>query len=93
MKRVMIYSHDTFGLGNIRRMLEVARHLVESSDDVSVLVITGSPMLHAFRIPPRIDYVKLPCLARDVAGQYGARSLPLTLAATVKLRANLIQIV
>ncbi|RVT53518.1 glycosyltransferase family protein [Rubrivivax albus] len=91
MKRVMIYSHDTFGLGNIRRMLEVARHLVESSDDVSVLVITGSPMLHAFRIPPRIDYVKLPCLARDVAGQYGARSLPLTLAATVKLRANLIR--
>ena len=27
MKRVLIYSHDTFGLGNIRRMLEVARHL------------------------------------------------------------------
>ena len=62
MKRVLIYSHDTFGLGNIRRMLEVARHLVESSPEVSVLVVTGSPMLHAFRIPPRIDYLKLPCL-------------------------------
>ena len=91
MKRILIYSHDTFGLGNIRRMLEIARHLVQSSPDVSVLVITGSPMLHAFRIPPRIDYVKLPCLSRNVDGQYGARFLDLSLAATVRLRANIIR--
>ena len=91
MKRILIYSHDTFGLGNIRRMLEVARHLVQSSAEVSVLVITGSPMLHAFRIPPRIDYVKLPCLARHVDGRYGARFLDLSLDATVRLRANLIR--
>lgn len=91
MPRIVIYSHDTFGLGNIRRMLEVARHLVESSPEVSVLVITGSPMLHAFRIPPRIDYVKLPCLARNVDGRYAARSLSLSLAETVRLRANLVK--
>ena len=91
MKRVLIYSHDTFGLGNIRRMLEVARHLVESSAEVSVLVVTGSPMLHAFRIPPRVDYLKLPCLARDTAGHYGAKFLDLSLDHTVKLRANLIR--
>lgn len=91
MKRILIYSHDTFGLGNIRRMLEVARHLVEASSQVSVLVITGSPMLHAFRIPPRIDYVKLPCLARNVEGRYASRSLDLSLDATVRLRANLIR--
>lgn len=91
MKRVLIYSHDTFGLGNIRRMLEVARHLVQSSPEVSVLVITGSPMLHAFRIPPRIDYVKLPCLSRNVEGRYGARFLDLSLNATVRLRANIVR--
>jgi predicted glycosyltransferase len=90
-KRVVIYSHDTFGLGNIRRMLEVARHLVQTSPEVSVLVLTGSPMLHAFRIPAGIDYVKLPCLARDTSGRYSARSLPLDLQQTVRLRANLIK--
>lgn len=90
-KRVLIYSHDTFGLGNIRRMLEVARHLTESAPDVSVLVVTGSPMLHAFRIPARIDYIKLPCLARNVDGRYSARSLELSLDGTVRLRANLIR--
>ncbi|MBL0092714.1 MAG: glycosyltransferase [Piscinibacter sp.] len=91
MKRILVYSHDTFGLGNIRRMLEVARHLVQSSGEVSVLVITGSPMLHAFRIPDRIDYVKLPCLSRNVDGRYGARTLPISLEQTVRLRANLIR--
>jgi predicted glycosyltransferase len=91
MKRVLIYSHDTFGLGNIRRMLEIARHLVQTTPEISVLVLTGSPMLHAFRIPERVDYVKLPCLARDTCGRYGARSLPLDLDATVRLRANLIK--
>lgn len=91
MKRVLVYSHDTFGLGNIRRMLEVARHLVQSSPEVSVLVVTGSPMLHAFRIPARVDYVKLPCLARNTEGRYGARYLDMSLDATVRLRANLIR--
>lgn len=91
MQRILVYSHDTFGLGNIRRMLEVSRHLAQSSTEVSVLVITGSPMLHAFRIPERIDYVKLPCLARDTAGHYGARTLATSLAETVRLRANLIR--
>ena len=91
MKRILIYSHDTFGLGNIRRMLEVARHLVESSQEVSVLVITGSPMLHAFRIPERVDYVKLPCLSRTVDGRYGARFLDLSLDETVRMRANIIR--
>ncbi|MEO5658390.1 MAG: glycosyltransferase, partial [Polaromonas sp.] len=57
----------------------------------SVLVITGSPMLHAFRIPDRIDYIKLPCLSRNVDGRYGARSLPMTLDGVVRLRANLIR--
>ncbi len=91
MKRVLIYSHDTFGLGNIRRMLEVARHLVQTSPEVSVLVLTGSPALHAMRIPARIDYVKLPCLMRDTSGRYSARSLPMDLQQTVRLRANLIK--
>jgi predicted glycosyltransferase len=91
MKRVLVYSHDTFGLGNIRRMLEVARHLVASSEDVSVLLVTGSPMLHAMRLPPRVDTLKLPCLSRSVDGRYGARFLDLSLAATVRLRANLIR--
>ncbi len=90
MRKVLIYSHDTFGLGNIKRMLEVARQLVDSHPDTSVLILTGSPMLHAFRIPPRIDYVKLPSLARTADGQYIVKFLSIHYQDTVRLRANLI---
>ncbi len=89
--RVLVYSHDTFGLGNIRRMLEISKHLVENDPTLQVLILTGSPMLHAFRIPPRIDYVKLPCLARDVKGGYGAKFLDITQDECIRLRANLIK--
>jgi len=90
MRRIVIYSHDTFGLGNIRRMMEIARHLAAEDPDVSILMLTGSPMLHAFRIPPRIDYVKLPCLSRTRDGEYAVKFLSLHYQDTVRMRANLI---
>jgi len=91
MKRILVYSHDTLGLGSTRRMHDVARHLAAASPEVSVLLLTGSPMLHAFRAPQRVDHVKLPCLARDADGRLGACTLPLSLEETVRLRANLIR--
>lgn len=90
MTRILVYSHDTFGLGNIRRMLRISEALVEHDPTVSVLIVTGSPMLHAFRLPPRIDYVKLPCLARDIEGTYGVRHLDMQFADAVRMRAGLI---
>lgn len=90
MKRILVYSHDTFGLGNIRRMLTIAQHLAESDPDVSVLIVSGSPMLHAFRIPPRVDYVKLPCLSRTLKGSYSVKFLDMPFEDTIRLRSNLL---
>ncbi len=89
-QRVLMYSHDTFGLGNIRRMLTIATELVESSKNISVLLLSGSPMVHAFRVSPRIDYVKLPCVKRNLNGDYAVRSLAMDYQDTLRLRANLI---
>jgi predicted glycosyltransferase len=90
MKKVLVYSHDAYGLGNIRRMLEITNHLVNSDPDVSVLLISGSPMLHAFRIPPRVDYIKLPCVARSDKGESVVKSLGLSYDDTIRMRANVI---
>src|SRR2546421_7415885 len=89
-KRILVYSHDTFGLGNIKRMLEISKHLVAAYSNVSVLIISGSPMVHAFRIPPRIDYIKLPCLARTLDGAYDVKFLGVGYDDTIRLRATLI---
>ena len=89
MNRILIYSHDTYGLGNIRRMLAIATELASSLADTSVLVISGSPMLHAFRIPPKVDYIKLPSITRTERDGYATRSLRLDIDEAVELRANL----
>ena len=68
--KVLLYSHDTFGLGNIRRTLLLAEALSQSYPAASLLIVTGSPMIHAFRIPARTDYIKLPCVTRPAADAY-----------------------
>lgn len=90
-RKIVVYSHDTFGLGNIRRMLAIAKSLVESDPNTSVLILSGSPMLHAFRIPPQIDYIKLPCLTRTMQGGYEAKYLDLSIDNILRLRSNIIQ--
>lgn len=90
MKRLLAYSHDTYGLGNIRRMLGVCNHLVEAIPDLSILLISGSPMVHSFRIKNGIDYIKLPCLSRTSAEGYAAKSIGIDLEETVQMRSNLI---
>lgn len=86
----MVYSHDTFGLGNIRILLSICRHLIDSIPDLSILIISGSPMIHSFRIPKRLDYIKLPCLSRTEREGYSVKYLGTDIGETMKLRSGLI---
>jgi hypothetical protein len=60
--KILFYSHDTFGLGNIRRTLLLSQTLRSDLPHAAMLVVTGSPMIHAFNLPDNLDYIKLPCL-------------------------------
>jgi predicted glycosyltransferase len=73
--KILLYSHDTFGLGNIRRTLLLAQEFIEQYPKAAILLITGSQMIHSFRIPEGIDYIKLPCLDRVEAERYESRFL------------------
>ena len=73
--KILLYSHDTFGLGNIHRTLLVAEALTGALPDAAVLIVTGSPVIHALRIPDGMDYIKLPCLDRVAAERYQPRFL------------------
>jgi predicted glycosyltransferase len=90
MARILVYSHDTYGLGNIRRMLAIATHLAGAVADASVLVISGSPMLQGFRIAPQVDYIKLPSVMRTEREGYATRSLGVDTPDLFELRANLV---
>jgi len=73
--KILLYSHDTFGLGNIRRTLLLAEELRSQYEGAAILIVTGSPMIQAFRIPAGVDYVKLPCLDRTDSERYEPRFL------------------
>ena len=88
--RLMVYSHDTYGLGNISRMLAICSYLLKAIPNLSILVVSGSPMLHSFRLPQGLDYVKLPCLNRGESGQLSAKYLNTETDETIKLRSELI---
>jgi predicted glycosyltransferase len=73
--KFLLYSHDTFGLGNIRRSLLLGELLTAQYPHAAVLLVTGSPVIHAFRLPDGMDYIKLPCVDRVQADQYVPRFL------------------
>lgn len=91
--KLLVYSHDAFGLGNIRRMVAICDYLLKALPDLSILVISGSPALHQLRLPPGLDYIKLPCLGRDETGNLGVRFLNTEVEETVQLRSHLIRTV
>lgn len=91
MKKLLFYSHDSYGLGNIRRMVAIANELVSRHSDLYILLVTGSPMLHAFRTHPQVDYVKLPCLQRNKSGHYSAKLTCYTAENLIQARATVIQ--
>jgi len=73
--KILFYSHDTVGLGNIRRTLLLSDALSQEYSRAAMLIVTGSPMVQAFRIPANLDYIKLPCLDRPAADSYQPRFL------------------
>lgn len=45
--RIMLYSHDTFGLGHLRRSRALAAAITGAIPDASALILTGSPVAGA----------------------------------------------
>ncbi|MFT5051800.1 MAG: PAS domain S-box-containing protein [Chlamydiales bacterium] len=88
--RLLVYSHDTFGLGHIRRCMNVVRALTEQMEDLSTLLVTGSPVAHKFDLPPRTDYLKLPAVRKVAPGAYAPRSLAMSDDGILTLRRNLL---
>ncbi len=71
--RVVLYSHDTFGLGHLRRNLAIATRLLESDGRFSVRLLTGSPVIGQWNLPPGLQVQPLPPVVKTGAEQYAAR--------------------
>ncbi len=90
-KRVLIYSHDSFGLGHLRRCREIAHTLVEEEGDLSVLILSGSPIIGSFDFRARVDFVRIPGVIKLRNGEYTALKLLMNIEETLALRASIIE--
>jgi predicted glycosyltransferase len=88
--RVLIYSHDSFGLGHLRRCRAIACALVERFADLSVLILSGSPIIGNFDFPGRVDFVRIPGVIKLRDGEYTSHSLDLDVEKTLELRSAII---
>lgn len=88
-RKILVYSHDAYGLGNISRMLAICNYLLKQTPNLSILLVSGSPMLHDFRLPPGLDYIKLPCLNRGW-GQMAVKYLNADIESILRLRSEII---
>ena len=89
--RILIYSHDTFGLGHLRRCRAIAHALVEHFKHLSVLILSGSPIIGSFDFRTRVDFVRIPGVIKLRNGEYTSLNLHLDIEQTLSMRASIIR--
>ena len=88
--RVLIYSHDSFGLGHLRRCRTIAHALVARRKALSVLILSGSPIIGSFDFRTRVDFVRVPGVIKLRNGEYSSLSLHMDIGEVLRMRASII---
>jgi predicted glycosyltransferase len=89
--RVLIYSHDSFGLGHIRRCRTIAHALAEAIPKLRVLIVSGSPIIGSFEFKARVDFIRIPGIIKLRSGDYVPLGGLGSIEATTALRSSLIR--
>lgn len=85
---ILMYSHDTYGLGHIRRTMAIANHL--RSDNTNVLILTGSPIAGRFAFPEQVDFVRIPGMIKKTNDDYQSLSIRIEQEQALNIRTNII---
>lgn len=88
--RIALYSHDTMGLGHIRRNQLIAMALSSPPLNATVLLISGVREAGAFPLARGIDSLILPAYRKLANGEYHPRSLDLDPMELARMRSALI---
>ncbi|MFQ5598094.1 MAG: glycosyltransferase family protein [Nitrospiria bacterium] len=88
--RILHYSHDTYGLGHIRRSLAIAEQVASDFPHASQLLISGTPQPHCFSLPHQLDFIKLPNIDKPLGKKKQGPDLLLPFKTLKALRENII---
>ena len=90
-KRVLLYSHDSYGLGHVSRCRTIANAIVEADSSISVLIISGSPVIGSYEFRSGIDFVRIPGMVKQITGEYDAANLRVGAEHTLEIRTRIIR--
>jgi predicted glycosyltransferase len=85
---ILMYSHDTYGLGHIRRTMAIASHLRSSS--TNILILTGSPIAGRYSLPENVDFVRIPGMIKKTNDEYHSLSIRINAEHAVNIRKSII---
>ena len=90
-RRILIYSHDSFGLGHLRRCQAIAHSLVGAYSSLSVIILSGSPIIGSFDFRSRVDFVRVPGVIKLRDGDYTSLNLHIDIDQTLEIRGSIIE--
>ena len=91
-KRVLLYSHDSYGLGHVSRCRTIANAIVEADSSMSVLIISGSPVIGSYEFRSGIDFVRIPGVVKQIdTGEYDSANLRVGVEHTMEMRTRIIR--
>lgn len=83
-----MYSHDTYGLGHIRRTMAIASCL--RHPQTNILILTGSPIAGRFSFPAQVDFVRIPGMIKKTNEEYLPLSIKINAMHALDIRKNII---
>lgn len=86
---ILMYSHDTYGLGHIRRTMAIANHLKD--ENTNILILTGSPIAGRFSFPEQVDFVRIPGMIKKTNDEYRSLSIRIDAKHALKIRTDIIK--
>jgi predicted glycosyltransferase len=88
--RMLIYSHDSYGLGHLRRCRAIAQSLASYREDLSVLIVAGSPIVGSFSFHPNVDFIRVPGVVKVANESYQPHSPGMSIDDLMAMRSAII---
>lgn len=86
--KVVLYSHDSQGIGHVRRNLSIA-HQLSVESHISGLIVSGLTHANVFPLPSGFDWLFIPAIKKNKMG-YCARNLSESTEGILKIRSRIL---
>ncbi len=90
-RRLVVYSHDGFGLGHLKRNYNIATQLLAQAPDLNILLLASCSNSPQIDLLPGMDLIKLPSFKKVGDERWEPRTLNISSESLIEGRRTLIR--